>query len=154
MAKEAGNEQFKLKNYIKAIELYTEAIEANPNDHTIFGNRSASYHNLKRFDEALQDGQHAIDLSPDWSKGYQRKAMALHGAGKLEEAYEVYEKGLEIDPSNAQIRQGLEGLGRDMQAKMKAASGGKKGGGGMGDMFGGPEAEAKLRANPRIAKYF
>ena len=27
-------------------------------------------------------------------------------------------------------------------------------GGGMGNMFGGPEAEAKLRANPRIAKYF
>ena len=28
------------------------------------------------------------------------------------------------------------------------------GGGGPGDMFGGPEAEAKLRSNPRIAKYF
>jgi hypothetical protein len=28
------------------------------------------------------------------------------------------------------------------------------GGAGMGGMFGGPEAEAKLKANPRIAKYF
>lgn len=28
------------------------------------------------------------------------------------------------------------------------------GGAGMGGMFGGPEAEAKLKSNPRIAKYF
>jgi len=28
------------------------------------------------------------------------------------------------------------------------------GAGGLGNMFGGPEAEAKLRAHPRISKYF
>jgi len=32
--------------------------------------------------------------------------------------------------------------------------GGMPGAGGPGGMFGGPEAEAKLKANPRIAKYF
>jgi len=32
--------------------------------------------------------------------------------------------------------------------------GGMPGMGGPGGMFGGPEAEAKLKANPRIAKYF
>jgi stress-induced-phosphoprotein 1 len=47
--KELGTEQFKAKNFEKAIEHYTEAIAENPSDHTIYGNRSASYHNLKRF---------------------------------------------------------------------------------------------------------
>ena len=47
--KELGTEQFKAKNFEKAIEFYTQAIAENPTDHTIYGNRSASYHNLKKF---------------------------------------------------------------------------------------------------------
>ena len=53
--KDLGNEEFKQKNYEKAIEHYTKAIEDNPVDHTIYGNRSASYHNLKNYDKALED---------------------------------------------------------------------------------------------------
>lgn len=44
-SKELGNEEFKKKNFDKAIEHYTHAIEENPVDHTVYGNRSASYHN-------------------------------------------------------------------------------------------------------------
>jgi tetratricopeptide (TPR) repeat protein len=45
--KELGNEQFKAKNYKQAIEFYTQAIEENPTDHLIYGNRSVSHHHLK-----------------------------------------------------------------------------------------------------------
>jgi len=48
-AKDQGTEQFKLKNYEKAIEFYTTAITENPSDHTIYGNRSAAYTNMKKF---------------------------------------------------------------------------------------------------------
>ena len=46
-AKAKGNEFFKQKNYEEAVKCYSEAIEANPKDHTIYGNRSASYSNMK-----------------------------------------------------------------------------------------------------------
>jgi tetratricopeptide (TPR) repeat protein len=55
--KELGNEQFKAKNFEQAIKFYTDAIAENPTDHTIYGNRSASYHNLKQYIQALQDGE-------------------------------------------------------------------------------------------------
>jgi stress-induced-phosphoprotein 1 len=58
--KDLGNEEFKQKNYEKAIEHYTKAIEDNPVDHTIYGNRSASYHNLKNYDKALEDAEKCI----------------------------------------------------------------------------------------------
>ena len=90
-SKELGNEQFKAKNFEKAIEFYTKAIEENPSDHTVYGNRSASFHNCKKYEQALEDGEKAISMKPDWSKGYQRKAMALHGMGSLEDAYTAYE---------------------------------------------------------------
>jgi tetratricopeptide (TPR) repeat protein len=49
-SKELGNEQFKAKNFEKAIEFYTKAIEENPSDHTVYGNRSASFHNCKKYE--------------------------------------------------------------------------------------------------------
>lgn len=84
--KEQGNQEFKAKNFEKAIEFYTQAINENPTDHTIYGNRSASYHNLKKYNEALADGEKCIEIKPDWGKGFQRKAMALHGLGQLDKA--------------------------------------------------------------------
>jgi len=100
-SKALGNEQFKAKNYEKAIEFYTKAIEETPNDHSIYGNRSASHYNLKSFDAASTDADKCIELKDDWAKGYQRKAMALHGQGNRAEALLNYKKGLERDPNNA-----------------------------------------------------
>lgn len=102
--KALGNEQFKAKNFEKAIEFYSQAIEQNPSDHSIYGNRSASYFNLKDFRKALDDADKCIELKDDWSKGYQRKGMALHGMGDRAEALLNYKKGLEKDPNNAQIK--------------------------------------------------
>ncbi len=56
MTKELGNEQFKQKSCEKALKFCTQAISENPADHTIYGNRSASYHNLKNYQQALVDG--------------------------------------------------------------------------------------------------
>ena len=58
--KDLGNEMFKAKNFEKAIEFYTLAIEENPSEHTIYGNRSASYHNLKNYEKALEDGEKCV----------------------------------------------------------------------------------------------
>jgi stress-induced-phosphoprotein 1 len=80
-----------LKNFTNSIELYTKALEHSPKDHTIYGNRSAAFANLKQFTKALDDGQKCIDIKPDWSKGYLRKANALFGLRKLDEAAEACE---------------------------------------------------------------
>jgi tetratricopeptide (TPR) repeat protein len=41
--KDEGNVAFKEQNYAKAIELYTIAIEYNPNEASYYGNRSFAY---------------------------------------------------------------------------------------------------------------
>lgn len=43
---------------------------------------------------------------------------------------------------------------RSANMGMPNAPGGGGMGGGLGSMLGGPEAEARLRAHPRIGKYF
>jgi tetratricopeptide (TPR) repeat protein len=68
------------------------------------GNRAAALHNLQKYTEALADAEKCIEFKPDWSKGYQRKAMAQQALGDLEQACENYEKACEIDPTNAQAQ--------------------------------------------------
>lgn len=68
--KEQGNEEFKAKNYEKAVELFTQALEGSPDDQTIYSNRSAAYYRLNDFEKAVEDGEKCIDIKPDWSKGY------------------------------------------------------------------------------------
>ena len=70
--KELVNAAFKAQDFNTAVGQYTEAIAANPTDHTIYGNRSASYHNLKKYDEALADGAKCVELNASWAKGHQR----------------------------------------------------------------------------------
>ena len=48
--KNQGNEAFKVKDYKKAIELFTKAIECNPNDHVFYSNRSSAYLNNQQYE--------------------------------------------------------------------------------------------------------
>jgi len=99
--KDLGTKAFTDKDYPKAVEHFTEAITENPADHTLFSNRSACYYNMNQLSEAIQDAEECIKIKPDWGKGYQRKAMALHGMGEFDEAIDMYETGLKYDPQNA-----------------------------------------------------
>ena len=76
--KDQGNAAFKAKDFQGAIDFYSQALGETPTEHTIMGNRSAAYYQLKKYEEAQADAEKCIELQPDWSKGYQRKAMALH----------------------------------------------------------------------------
>ena len=60
--------------------------------------RSASFHNLKNFDKALEDANKCVEINASWGKGYQRKGMAYHGMKKYQQAMEAYGQGIERDP--------------------------------------------------------
>ena len=68
--KELGTKAFTTKDFTKAIEHFTNAIQENPHDHTLLSNRSASYFNLNDFNKALEDGEKCIAIKSDWGKGY------------------------------------------------------------------------------------
>lgn len=67
-AKAKGNAFFLKKQYPEAIEWYTKAIKADPNDSTFYSNRCAAYMGLDKFNEALGDAEMCIKLQPAWVK--------------------------------------------------------------------------------------
>ena len=59
-------------DFEKAVSLYSEAIQLDPNNHILYSNRSAAYIKMGHFSKALKDAIKAKELSPDWPKAYYR----------------------------------------------------------------------------------
>lgn len=111
-AKATGNEFFKKASYPEAIKAYTEAIQRNPDDAAftsrIYSNRSACYTKLATFDAAKKDAEQCIKDDPAFIKGYLRKANCLIMMKKEQEAIDIYNEALKIDPNNGEAKDGIQ----------------------------------------------
>ncbi|KAG8429584.1 hypothetical protein GDO86_019772, partial [Hymenochirus boettgeri] len=74
-----GNNCANREDFMEAITYYTEAIKLNPTEFRFMGNRSYSYERSGKYKEALEDAEHALQLEPNFIKGYFRKGKALKG---------------------------------------------------------------------------
>jgi len=139
--KVAGNAAFKEGRYDQAAQHFTAAIKLDPNSAVLYSNRSGAHTSLGNYTDALADSERVVGLSPEWAKGYSRKAAALYGLGRCvsrnrealatlspteiscmplrryADSVAAFESGLRLDPSNAQMAQALT----DVSAKLAAA---------------------------------
>jgi ankyrin repeat protein len=122
--KQKGNDFFVKNDFGNAIELYTKAIAEDPKNLAaapIFSNRSFSYFNLGKFEEAYRDGKLAIETDPKWAKGYLRCGQAAAKLSKTAEAISLVEKFMELDP-NAKSEEVVVKLLNELKEKFTAES--------------------------------
>lgn len=143
-AKATGNACLTGGDFQGAVDAYTEAIGHDANDKVFYSNRSAAYASMKNFEKALEDGKKCVEVEPSFAKGYGRAGAAFHGMGQFEEAEAIYKQGLEVDPVNAQLKQGLEA------AQSAAASVGANP---IAQLFSDPANLQKLAMNPTTMGY-
>nr|CAG4636059.1 EOG090X03S1 [Eubosmina coregoni]SVE69715.1 EOG090X03S1 [Eubosmina coregoni] len=98
--KEEANELFKKQNYVKAITLYSNAIEFNPNSAVLYANRSFAYLRTECFGYALEDASKAINLDKTYVKGYYRRAASYMALGKTKLALKDYESVFKARPND------------------------------------------------------
>ena len=144
--KAEGNKYFAAKDFNKAIESFTKAIDASstPN-HVLYSNRSACQASLKNFSQALEDAQKCVEINNGWAKGYSRVAAAQFGLGQLEDAKKSYEKTLQLDANNAMAKDGLKAVDDAINAKNSPDLG-------FGAMFSDPNLINNLKNNPKTAE--
>lgn len=155
-AKAEGNAFFSSKEWDKAIEKYTKAIELDPNgaiSHTFYSNRSACYAGKADYDNALKDGKKCVELKPDFVKGYSRVGLAHFKLGDLDAAQKAYEDGLKVDGNNASLKSGLEETKRAKEQQIGGGgAGGGAGAGGQKGLFG-PEIWMQIHSHPELRQY-
>ncbi|CAL1702062.1 unnamed protein product [Somion occarium] len=146
--KDQGNKAFQAKDYDKAVELFSKAIDLEPENFVLWSNRSAAKAAKKQYSAALEDAEKCISVNPSWSKGYARKGAALHGLRRYDEAIDAYESGLRLE-DNPALRRGIKEV---LDAKAAEEKGEGAQAFGFEKMFADPNLLGKLAANPRTAK--
>lgn len=81
-----GKKNILEKEYDRAIEMYTQAIELDPNNAVYYANRSLAHLRQECFGSALEDGILAVKNDPTYIKGYYRRAAAQMSLGKFKKA--------------------------------------------------------------------
>ena len=117
--KSQGNKAFGEKDYL---EMYTKALQV-PNipdeaSGTLYSNRSATYLELKQYENSYSDAKLAQLLRPNWPRAYERKGKALLAMKEYEKAIRgnnelnnhflmpAYETGLVLNPANEVLSEG------------------------------------------------
>jgi Tfp pilus assembly protein PilF len=58
--------------------------------------------------EAIYRWEKAVEIDPTYAAAFNDLAIAYEHEGQLEKARKAYEKALELDPHNSQVRQNYE----------------------------------------------
>ena len=101
----AGNEEFKKKRFKPAVKLYTEAVDVDPYDKTLYANRAACHLALGDWRSAHDDAEECVKLDPTFVKGYFRLAHASRMLGQHDAALGAAKKGLDLEPNSVPLRE-------------------------------------------------
>ncbi|XP_064949423.1 uncharacterized protein LOC135585439 isoform X5 [Musa acuminata AAA Group] len=101
--KNPGNEYFKQKRFLEAIECYSRSIALSPTS-VAFANRAMAYLKLRRFEEAENDCTEALNLDDRYVKAYSRRATARKELGKLKASLEDADFAVRLDPNTQELR--------------------------------------------------
>ncbi|KAJ6501633.1 putative stress-induced protein STI1 [Mycena vitilis] len=106
--KQSGNSLMSSKQYEKAIESYTQAIDKDPTNPIYYSNRAAAYSSKGDHLSAVNDAEQAITVDPKFVKAYHRLGHAQYSLADFSAAADAFERGLKLDPNNPGLKSGLE----------------------------------------------
>jgi predicted Zn-dependent protease len=76
------------------IELFKKMIEAEPHNTTVRFGLANELFKLERFEEAATELQTYLSLADDQGAGYGKLAQALERLGRINDAREAYQQGI------------------------------------------------------------
>lgn len=109
-----GNNAIAAKDYQKALDLYTKAIEIDPTSPVYYSNRAAAYNQLGQFENAVEDALTCLSLDPHHARAFGRLGRAKLSLGDAAAAADAYKKGLDFDPNNEVLKRGLEAANKQL----------------------------------------
>lgn len=100
--KEEGNEAMKRNNFCEAVEFYSRALEANPNNIKALNNRTIAYTKLELWDECIADANACIAMEPKNTKALYHRGHAKMMKSDTQEALDDFQLALSFNPPTSQ----------------------------------------------------
>lgn len=102
--KARGNELFAKKEFEKALDAYSKAIEIDATNAVFWSNRSFSYLKLEKYGAAASDASKAIEIDPSFTKAYYRRGAALLSLFKYQDALRDFKTVLQHHPNDPEAK--------------------------------------------------
>ncbi len=93
--------QFESGDFLGSIQLYTLAIELDPQNAQYISQRGVAFFRIGKNEEALYDLDQAMKLEPNNPYRYSSRAFILSNLNRIDDAIKDYEKAIELDPEDA-----------------------------------------------------
>jgi small glutamine-rich tetratricopeptide repeat-containing protein alpha len=105
-----GNVAMQQKDYNKAIDFYTQALELQPLNPIYLSNRAAAFSGAMKHEEAKSDAEMAVAADPKFAKAWSRLGLAKFALGDARGSMEAYQKGIDAEGSGGSeaMRKGYE----------------------------------------------
>lgn len=101
---EYGQVLYKRKEYAKALEQFTEAINSSSNlTVSLLDNRAATHEKLEDITSALKDAKSTIRVGEKNPTGYLRAGRLLQKAGKHDIALGIYKRAIKLKVTNVEV---------------------------------------------------
>ncbi len=97
-----GISSFNLREYRKAIEFFTRALQQDPKRADIYVNRGVARRQFSDLDGAIADYTQAIALKPDFAGTYYSRGNVFAQKQQYFKAVEDYSKAVQLDPGLAE----------------------------------------------------
>jgi len=123
---EAGMFLIQRKEHENGIALYRAAAERFPDLPALHAGRACCAGHLRRFDEALEAAERAVDLDPSNPSFVNDLGWTLLLADRLEEACEVLERAVDMDPADQLARENLKRCQEKMAKRKNSGKTGKR----------------------------
>ncbi|XP_067005371.1 stress-induced-phosphoprotein 1 [Anabrus simplex] len=115
-----GNTCFKNENYAEAVLHYSHGIKLDPENYSLYSNRSLAFLKMQQFYLAMEDAKQTIRLKPDWAKGYFRKAEVEFSTFHFSDALLSYGHALQLQPKDPSIMEAMLRASQERQKDRKA----------------------------------
>ncbi|XP_044740770.1 hsp70-Hsp90 organizing protein 3-like [Chrysoperla carnea] len=118
--KEQGNACVKDNKFEEAVLHYSHAIKIEPDNYSLYSNRSYAFLKIQQYSLAMEDALTTIRLNQNWAKGYFRKAEVELATFRYEDAYLSYKQALVLQPEDNYISECLRKTGNIIKRERKA----------------------------------
>ncbi|XP_054726561.1 tetratricopeptide repeat protein 1 [Anastrepha obliqua] len=117
-----ANDLFKSGEALRAVEIYTSALQICPTTYTkeraiLYCNRAAAKINLDSKKSALDDCTKAIELWPEYVRALMRHGKLCEHEDRLEDALTDYQRVCELDPSIKEAREAVARLPKQIEVR-------------------------------------
>lgn len=119
-----GNKLFANREFEKAIDAFTKAIEQNPKEEIAYKNRGVTYAGLAKYEEAISDFTKALELNEKASTYFYRASMHYTIKKDDQRVFEDCSRAIELQPDYAEayLFRAISGKSQNAREDLEKAS--------------------------------